>query len=110
MTEFNPLTVAVQMDPMEGINIAGDSTFHIMLAGQARGHKLYHYLAPDLSYRDGRVLAQARPVKVQKGCFSSLTRYVHYFFVHEMYVGLLSAPWLNLSNRRFTLCTWVVCF
>ncbi len=66
MTEFNPLTVAVQMDPMEGINIAGDSTFHIMLAGQARGHKLYHYLAPDLSYRDGRVLAQARPVKVQK--------------------------------------------
>ncbi|MEC7931766.1 MAG: glutathione synthase, partial [Pseudomonadota bacterium] len=38
MTEFNPLTVAVQMDPMEGINIAGDSTFHIMLAGQARGH------------------------------------------------------------------------
>ena len=66
MTEFNPLTVAVQMDPMDGINIAGDSTFHIMLAGQARGHKLYHYLAPDLSYRDGRVLAQARPVKVQK--------------------------------------------
>ena len=66
MTELNPLTVAVQMDPMEGINIAGDSTFHIMLAAQARGHRLYHYLAPDLTYRDGRVLAKARPVKVQK--------------------------------------------
>tara|TARA_B100000749_G_scaffold278438_1_gene269127 strand:- start:721 stop:1695 length:975 start_codon:yes stop_codon:yes gene_type:complete len=66
MIEFNPLTVAVQMDAMEGINIAGDSTFHIMLSGQARGHKLYHYLAPDLTYRDGRVLAKARPVKVQK--------------------------------------------
>lgn len=66
MTNLNPLTVAVQMDPMEGINIKGDSTFHIMLAGQARGHRLYHYLAPDLTYREGRVLAKARPVKVQK--------------------------------------------
>ena len=66
MTELNPLTVAVQMDPMEGIRIAGDSTFHIMLAGQARGHRLYHYLAPDLTLSDGRVLARARPVKVQK--------------------------------------------
>lgn len=66
MTELNPLTVAVQMDPMEGINIKGDSTFHLMLAGQKRGHRLYHYLAPDLTYRDGRVLAKARPVKVQR--------------------------------------------
>ncbi|WP_416463352.1 glutathione synthase [Sphingomonas sp. VDB2] len=66
MTELNPLTVAVQMDPMEGIKIGGDSTFHIMLAAQARGHRLYHYLAPDLTFRDGRVLAKARPVKVQK--------------------------------------------
>ncbi len=65
-TELNPLTVAVQMDPMEGIRIGGDSTFHIMLAAQARGHRLYHYLAPDLTYRDGRVLARARPVRVQK--------------------------------------------
>jgi glutathione synthase len=66
MTQLNPLTVAVQMDPMEGIKIGGDSTFHIMLAAQARGHRLYHYLAPDLTFRDGRVLARARPVKVQK--------------------------------------------
>ena len=66
MTELNPLTVAVQMDPMEGIKIGGDSTFHIMLAARERGHRLYHYLAPDLTYRDGRVLAKARPVRVQK--------------------------------------------
>ncbi|ALR22117.1 glutathione synthase [Sphingobium wenxiniae] len=66
MTQLNPLTVAVQMDPMEGINIAGDSTFHIMLAARERGHRLYHYLAPDLTYREGRVLAKARPVRVQK--------------------------------------------
>jgi len=66
MTQLNPLTVAVQMDPMEGINIAGDSTFHIMLAARERGHRLYHYLAPDLTYREGRVLAKARSVRVQK--------------------------------------------
>ena len=60
------LTVAVQMDPMESIKIAGDSTFALMLSAQARGHKLYHYAANDLSYRDGRVFAPARPVTVQR--------------------------------------------
>jgi glutathione synthase len=60
------LTVAVQMDPMETIKIAGDSTFAIMLSAQQRGHKLYHYAASDLSYRDGRVAAPARPVTVQR--------------------------------------------
>jgi glutathione synthase len=37
------LRVAVQMDPLETINIAGDSTFHLMLAAQARGYELWHY-------------------------------------------------------------------
>ncbi|WP_019831998.1 glutathione synthase [Sphingomonas sp. PR090111-T3T-6A] len=60
------LRVAVQMDPMETINIAGDSTFALMLSAQARGHKLYHYAAGDLSYRDGRVYAPVRPVTVQR--------------------------------------------
>jgi len=60
------LTIAVQMDPMETLKIGGDSTFHIMLAAQARGHRLYHYLAPDLTWRDGRLHALARPVRVQK--------------------------------------------
>lgn len=60
------LKVAVQMDPLETINIAGDSTFALMLAAQARGHRLFHYQAGDLSYRDGRVTAPARPVTVQR--------------------------------------------
>ncbi|HEX8257324.1 MAG TPA: glutathione synthase [Allosphingosinicella sp.] len=60
------LRVAVQMDPMEGINIAGDSTFAIMLSAEARGHRLFHYEAGDLSYRAGRVSALARPVSVQR--------------------------------------------
>jgi len=60
-----PLRIAVQMDPMESLNIAGDSTFALMLAAQSRGHRLHHYLAPDLSYADGRVRARARPVAVR---------------------------------------------
>lgn len=60
------LRVAVQMDPLETINIAGDSTFAVMLGAQARGHRLYHYSASDLSYREGRVTAPARPVTVQR--------------------------------------------
>ena len=60
------LRVAVQMDPLERINIAGDSTFAIMLGAQARGHSLYHYAAEDLSWRDGRLHAGARPVSVRR--------------------------------------------
>jgi glutathione synthase len=60
------LTVAVQMDPLETIGIAGDSTFALMLSAQQRGHHLFHYLAEDLSYEDGRVRAPARPVTVQR--------------------------------------------
>jgi glutathione synthase len=59
------LDVAVQMDPLEGIDIAGDSTFAIMLSAQERGHRLFHYLAGDLGYREGRVTARARPVEVR---------------------------------------------
>ena len=60
-----PLRVAVQMDPLEQINISGDSTFAIMLGAQARGHRLYHYLAEDLTYQDGRLYAGAHEVSVQ---------------------------------------------
>lgn len=60
------LKVAVQMDPLETINLAGDSTFALMLSAQARGHALWHYTTHDLSYRAGRVMAQARPVTVQR--------------------------------------------
>ncbi|MDO6415745.1 glutathione synthase [Sphingomonas sp. BIUV-7] len=60
------LTVAVQMDPLESINIAGDSTFAIMLGAQARGHKLWHYAAGELSYREGRLTAPAKAITVQR--------------------------------------------
>ncbi|MGZ8349096.1 MAG: glutathione synthase [Allosphingosinicella sp.] len=60
------LRVAVQMDPLDQINVEGDSTFAIMLGAQARGHDLYHYLAGDLSWGDGRLQARAHPVNVQR--------------------------------------------
>ena len=59
------LTVAVQMDPLEMINISGDSTFALMLAAQARGHRLFHYVADALTWRDGRLFAGAHAVSVQ---------------------------------------------
>ena len=59
------LTVAVQMDPLEQINISGDSTFALMLSAQARGHKLYHYLAEALTWQDDRLYAGAHQVTVQ---------------------------------------------
>ena len=39
------LRVAVQMDPIDTINIDADSTFALMLEAQARGHALWHYHA-----------------------------------------------------------------
>jgi len=61
-----PLAVAVQMDPIETVNIAGDSSFAIMLEAQARGHRLWHYLPTDLTYESGRVRTRARPLTVQR--------------------------------------------
>jgi glutathione synthase len=60
------LRVAIQMDPLDRINIEGDSTFAIMLSGQARGHTLYYYPAEDLSFAEGRLWTMAWPVTVQR--------------------------------------------
>ena len=59
------LRVAVQMDPLEAINISGDSTFALMLSAQQRGHKLYYFLADALTFVDGRLYAGAHEVSVQ---------------------------------------------
>ena len=60
------LAVAIQMDPLEGVNIDADTTFALALEAQGRGHGLYHYLPRDLHYRNGRVLAKARPFEVRR--------------------------------------------
>jgi glutathione synthase len=61
-----PIRVAVQMDPIETINLAGDSTFALMLKAQALGHQLFHYSPEDLSYAENRLWTMARPVTVQR--------------------------------------------
>ena len=58
------LRVAFQMDPIESINIAGDSTFALMLEAQHRGHTLHYYTPRDLYMRDGRIFALAYPIEV----------------------------------------------
>jgi glutathione synthase len=60
------LRVAVQMDPLESINIAGDSSFALMLSAQQRGHTVWHYDVHSLAYEDGRITAHAAPVTVQR--------------------------------------------
>ncbi|MGQ0559663.1 MAG: glutathione synthase [Sphingosinicella sp.] len=60
------LRVAFQMDPLERINIEGDSTFALMLSAQARGHSLFYYPAEWLSWSEGRLWTMARPVSVQR--------------------------------------------
>jgi glutathione synthase len=59
------LSVAIQMDPIEKIDIGADSTFVLALEAQARGYALWHYLPADLSLDQHRVVAQARPLTVQ---------------------------------------------
>jgi glutathione synthase len=61
-----PLRVAVQMDPLDRINIAGDSTFALMLKAQELGHELHWYAPEDLSFAEGRLWTMGYPVKVQR--------------------------------------------
>jgi glutathione synthase len=59
------LNVAVQMDPIERINIRGDSTFALLLEAQNRAHALSYYTPDRLALRDGKVSATVRPLRVR---------------------------------------------
>jgi len=60
------LAVAIQMDPLERIDIDADSTFAIALEAQRRGHALFHYLPQDLAFDQGRVSARTQPFQVRR--------------------------------------------
>ena len=60
------LAVAIQMDPIDTIDINGDSTFALALEAQSRGHDLFHYLPQDLSLLERSVIAKARPLEVRR--------------------------------------------
>ncbi|EEQ97014.1 glutathione synthase [Brucella sp. ZJ1_1] len=59
------LKVAVQMDHISTVNIAGDTTFALSLEAQKRGHELYHYTPDRLSMRDGVVSARLEKLEVR---------------------------------------------
>jgi glutathione synthase len=68
------LTVAVQMDPIQSINITGDSTFAMMLEAQARGHRLFYYRTGTLALQGGSLFATGHDIAVrdEKGNHFSL--------------------------------------
>jgi glutathione synthase len=59
------LKIAVQMDPIERINIKGDSTFALLLEAQARGHALSYYTPDRMAQLDGRLFARVEPLTVR---------------------------------------------
>ncbi len=71
------LNVAIQMDPVEAINIDTDTTFLMMMEAQTRGHTLWVYAPDHLSLEDGRVFARGRPLTLQpvKGDHHRLSGY-----------------------------------
>lgn len=60
------LDVAIQMDPVDAIDINGDSTFAMALEAQTRGHSLSFYEPRHLSMRDGRVYAKTKPITLRR--------------------------------------------
>ncbi|SRR5579883_53614 len=68
-----PLKVAVQMDPIERINIRGDSTFALMLEAQARGHAVSYFTPDRLALTEGRVFATVQPLAVRDEVGSHFT-------------------------------------
>ena len=60
------LAVAIQMDPVEPIDINGDSSFVLGLEAQERGYTLWHYLPNALSLRDGKVTARAQRLRLRR--------------------------------------------
>ena len=59
------LRIAVQMDHVSTVSIAGDTTFALSLEAQRRGHELWHYTPDKLSMLNGRIVARAEPMQVR---------------------------------------------
>lgn len=60
------LAVAIQMDPIDVVDINADSSFALALEAQNRGHRLFHYLPRDLTFRHNRVMARAKSLSVRR--------------------------------------------
>lgn len=61
-----PLKIALQMDPIEDFDIAGDSSFRLAEEAQARGHELFYYTPDKLAYQEGKITARGWPITVKR--------------------------------------------
>ena len=68
-----PLKVALQMDPIQDVDIEADSTFVIGLEAQRRGHELYYYHPDDLIFEDGQVLAKMQKIELRREAGNHVT-------------------------------------
>ncbi|MEP5758038.1 MAG: glutathione synthase [Litoreibacter sp.] len=85
------LKVAFQMDPIDAIDITGDSTFRIAEEAQARGHSLFYYTPDQIGYREGRVFAKGQTLEVRReiGNHFSLGE------LHEFDLAEMDVVWLR---------------
>ncbi|HQT66951.1 MAG: glutathione synthase [Rhodospirillales bacterium 20-60-12] len=83
------LRVAIQMDPMQSIDINGDSTFALMLEAQARGHDLWHYEVRHMALTGTRLTALAHKVRVSRQ--------------DSAFYSFGEAEWLDLSSMDVVL-------
>ena len=58
------LHVAIQMDPIDTLDIKGDTSFALGLEAQARGHYLWYYTPDRLSYEEGEISACGQGAKI----------------------------------------------
>src|SRR4249920_1673864 len=86
------LKVAFQMDPIERIDIRGDSTFALLLEAQHRGHDVFYYTPTNLSLRDGRLIARGHSLTVQD------TPEDHYRLAHPRDVDLAEMDVVHLRQ------------
>jgi len=59
------LDVAIQMDPIAGVDIRADSTFRLALEAQERGHALFYYQVSDLALEEGRLRVYGHDLEVR---------------------------------------------
>ncbi len=60
------LAIALQMDPIDNVDIDADSSFRLAEEAQARGHSLFYYTPDHLAYEQGRVTARGWPLTVRR--------------------------------------------
>lgn len=93
------LKVAFQMDPIENIDVAGDSTFALILEAQNRGHEIFYYLVPDLSLDGPDLIAGGFDLALNDGAddFFTLSNQRHVNLADFDVVHLRQDPPFDMS-------------